>query len=66
MLSLTVNDCCDITGYWTFDMNNGLAEDTSLTSLSLTVNNYSYVSGEWAHGPCYGLAKNSSLTTLCK
>ena len=47
-------------------MNNGLAEDASLTSLSLTVNNYSYVSGEWAHGPCYGLAKNTSLTTLCK
>ena len=45
-------------------LGDGLAKNTSLTTLSLAFNNYSDLSGDWTRGLGDGLAKNTSLTTL--
>ena len=43
---------------------DGLAKNTSLTSLTLIVNNYSEKSGDWMQGLGDGLARSKSLITL--
>ena len=63
-LSLTINNCSDLTGDCGRDLGDDLAKDTSLTTLSLTINNCSDLSGVWAFVLGDGLAKNTSLTTL--
>ncbi|XP_020609998.1 uncharacterized protein LOC110048568 [Orbicella faveolata] len=51
-------------GDWTRGLGDGLAKNTSLTTLSLTFNNCSDPSGGWTRVLGDGLAKNTSLTTL--
>ena len=63
-LSLTINNCSDLSGDCGRDLGDDLANDTSLTTLSLTINNCSDLSGDWGPGLGDGLAKNTSLTTL--
>ena len=63
-LSLTINNCSDLSGDCGRDLGDDLAKDTSLTTLSLTINNCSDLSGDWGPGLGGGLAKNTSLTTL--
>ena len=46
-------------------LGDGLAQNTSLTTLSLTINCSNLtMSEDWAKGLGGGLAKNTSLTTL--
>ena len=63
-LSLTMNNCSDLSGDCGRDLGDGLAKNTSLTTLSLTINNCSDLSGDWGPGLGDGLAENTSLTTL--
>ncbi|XP_078352729.1 uncharacterized protein LOC144637528 isoform X3 [Oculina patagonica] len=55
----------DVSGDWARVLGDGLAKNTSLTTLSVTLNMCSDLSGVWACDLGNGLAKNTSLTTLC-
>ena len=50
--------------HWAHDLEDGLAKNTSLTTVSLTFNNCSNLSGAWTRCLGDGLARNTSLTTL--
>ena len=63
-LSVTSNNCSDLSGDCGLGLGDGLAKNTSLTTLSLTINNCNELSEDWALGLGDGLAKNTSLTTL--
>ena len=63
-VTVTANNCSDLSGDWGPGVGDGLAKNTSLTTLSLTINSYGDLSGDGAHGLGDGLAKNTSLTTL--
>ena len=54
----------DMSGEWGCGLSDGLAENTSLTTLSLTWNSCSDISEDWRHGLGDGLAKDTSLTAL--
>ena len=64
-ISLTVNNCSDLSGDWGPGLGDGLAKNTTSTTLSLTINNCSDLSGaDWGLALGDGLAKNTLLTTL--
>ena len=63
-LSLTLDNCSDLSRDWALFLSDDLAKNKSLTRLSLTLNNYSDRSGDWALFLGDGLAENTSLTTL--
>ena len=64
-LSLNINNPTKLSDDWACSIHEGLAKNTSLTTLSLTLNNYSdMMSGYWTRGLGDGLAQNTSLTTL--
>ena len=64
ILSLDISNQ-DFSGIdWAPNLGDGLAKNTSLTTLSLTINNFSDLSEDWIRGLGDGLAKNASLTTL--
>ena len=50
--------------HWGRGLGDGLAKNTSLTTLSLTFNNYRDLIVAWGYGLGDGLAKNASLITL--
>ena len=63
-LCLTIDNHSGTSEEWAHCLNDGLAENSSLTSLILTINNFSDASEDWAHGLSNSLAENSSLTML--
>ena len=52
---------------WAKGLRDGLAKNTSLTTLNLTINSSEfYRTEDWAKGVSDSLAKNTSLTTLSR
>ena len=63
-LILNLNIPTNLSDDWGCRLYEGLAKNTSLTTLSLTLNNHCDTSRDWTRGLGDGLAQNTSLTTL--
>ena len=63
-LTLTLDNCSDLSGDWARGLGDRLTKNTSLTTLSLTFDNNGDLSGDGARALGDFLAKNTSLSTL--